>query len=400
MNSTLLFLSSTVDSVDDAALMRIAEDWSFWSRKVPASIPRNVQLPSVLSPSLGLVIQGVRRCGKSTLLQQLMAAFEVDPRQCVFINFEDPRLLGHLSFETLQRLADAFAQRRPEGELVFFLDEIQVVRGWEKWLRAQLERPSRNRFVVTGSNASLLAGEFSSALTGRHLTVELFPFDLREAQTRGRMSLESFLERGGFPEPLTRKDGDALLRQYFIDIVERDVRERVGARSGMSVRRVVQMAFEAAGSELSLRRISGATGLAVETVAGYLEGAKDAYLLFEVPFFAFSERKRAARNNKYYPIDPGLRRVVVTRTGQDRGKGLECATHLQLRRRYGDVSYWRGKGEVDFVVRDGPRILPVQVTWSGPAARHHTALEEFYESFPTAEECLFVTADSFADIFG
>ncbi|MBV1857547.1 MAG: ATP-binding protein [Nannocystaceae bacterium] len=393
-------MSSRLDAVAEFDILDVARDWSFWDREIPESTPRAVELPDELTPSVCLVVQGVRRCGKSTLLQQLIGQYELDAAHCAFVNFEDPRLVNDLSFVTLQALVDGFRQRHPDALLTFFLDEIQIVQGWEKWLRSQLDRPAQNLFVVTGSNAFLLSGELSSTLTGRHLTVELYPFDLAEVRTKRRTSLESFLQRGGFPEPLSRKQGDALLRQYFIDIVERDVRERVGARSGVSVRRVVQMAFEAAGSELSLRRISGATGLAVETVAAYLEGAQNAYLLFSVPYFAYSERKRAARNKKYYPVDPGLRRVVVTRTGEDWRKALECVTHLKLRQRYGEVFYWRGKGEVDFVVRDGDRILPFQVTWDEPAERHHKALEAFYEVFPTAEECVFVTSGTFEELFG
>ncbi len=120
-----------------------------------------------------------------------------------------------------------------------------------------------------------------------------------------------------------------------------------------------------------------------------------AYLLFSCPYFAFSERKRASRNRKYYPVDTGLRRVVVTRTGADNGKALECAVHLALRRAFGQVFYWREGGEVDFVVQAGGRIIPIQVTWDAPTERHHRAMEDFYERFPQAEETVFVTGRDF-----
>jgi predicted AAA+ superfamily ATPase len=152
----------------------------------------------------------------------------------------------------------------------------------------------------------------------------------------------------------------------------------------------VQLAFESAGSELSLRRLAGAAGIAVDTVAGYLAACEDAYLLHSVPYFAFSDRKRAARNRKYYPIDTGLRRMVVTRTGADRGKLLECAVQLELRRRGLQPSYWRGRGEVDFVVTTERGITPIQVSWEPPTDRHHRALEEFYEAFPQAQEALVI----------
>lgn len=386
-----------IDTMVDLDLLDIARTWSFWDDTVPVSIPRDVELPGSLHDSICLVIQGVRRCGKSTLLQQLIARYGLDRAHCAFLNLEDPRLLRFRSFEVFDELVARFRERhRDVDRLYFFLDEIQGIEGWERWLRSQLDRPQGNVFVITGSNATLLSGEMASALTGRHLTVELFPFELSELRRGDHgVTLEDYLKGGGFPAPTTMADGDLLLTEYFRDIVERDVRERLRARSSLAIRRVVQMAFESAGAEMSLRRIAGATGISVDTAGAYLEASEAAYLLFGCPYFAFSERRRASRNTKYYPIDTGLRRVVVSRTGDDRGKALECATYLALRRRFGEVYYWREGGEVDFVVRPEDRVVPVQVTWEAPRERHYRGLELFYEQFPYAEEAVFVTADGF-----
>jgi predicted AAA+ superfamily ATPase len=382
-------------------LLSIAETWSHWTQPIAPSVPRNVRLPAVLSDRIVLVIQGVRRCGKSTLMRQLVSRYELNPQHCVFLNFEDPRLSNSLHFDTLQALVDAFRNARPDAATrYFFLDEIQGVDGWERWLRAQLDRPRGDVFVISGSNAALLSGELGSTLTGRHLSVELYPFDFNEFSIAlPGASVAEFLHTGGFPEPLSRPDGDLLLRQYFHDIVERDIRERLGARSSRTLRQVLQMAFESAGSELSLRRIAAPAGIAVETAAAYLEAAEMAYLLHSVPFFAFSERKRGSFPRKYYPVDPGLRRVVSTPGGADLGKALECATCVALRRRYRDVSYWRGKGEVDFVVQEAGRIIPIQVTVDAAQPRHEKALDDFYEAFPQAGEALFVTLANLGELF-
>lgn len=377
-------------------ILDVSATWSYWDRPIPPSTPRTVHLPTTLRADVALVVQGVRRCGKSTLLRQLVARYGLDPERCAFLNLEDPRLARVQSWEVLEELRRAFRARHGQGPLAFFLDEVQGVEGWERWLRSQLDRAGEDVFVVTGSNATLLSGELASTLTGRHLTVELFPFDLAEARLHSPgCTLEQWLHGGGFPATVGDPDGDMLLRQYLHDIVERDIRERVGARSSRTLLQVVQMVMESAGSEISLRRIAGALGVAVETVAAYLEACEAAYLLFPVPYFAWSDRKRAARQRKYYPVDTALRRVAVTRTGAVRGKALECATHLALRRKYGQVSYWRDAGEVDFVVmRDGAPV-PVQVTWDAPEPRHGRALEAFYEAHPNAGEAIVVTAASF-----
>jgi len=381
-------------------ILEVAATWSFWERPIPGSLPRRVELPDVLSDSIALVIQGVRRCGKSTLLQQMVARYDLDKAHCAFVNFEDPRLARALRYEILDALVEQFRARHPDAQrLHFFLDEIQAVEGWERWLRSQLDRKLGHTFVITGSNASLLSGELSTALTGRHLTLELFPFSRAEfLSAGGSHDLEDYLHAGGFPEPLTMTDGDRLRRQYFDDIVERDIRERLRARSSRPIRQVAQMVFESAGSELSLRRVAAATGIATDTASKYLDACEAAYLLFSARYFAYSERKRASRNKKYYPVDPGLRRVVVSKTGQDLGKSLGCATFLALRRRYGEVFYWRGAGEVDFVVLDDGTPVPHQVTWGASEERHHRALDAFYEQFPHAAECVFVTRDTFAEM--
>ena len=385
--------------MDDAELLDIAATWSFWERPPAPSIPRDIRLPESLSQRTALVVQGVRRCGKSTLLTQLIGRYQLERKDCLLINFEDPRLASSLRFETLEQLTRAFGALRPTGTLTVLLDEIQWVDGWERWLRTRLERPDRFQFVVSGSNAHLLSGELSTVLTGRHITVELFPFDYAEyLRLEADQTVAGYLHRGGFPEPIASGAGDVLLRQYFLDILQRDVRERTGARSSLALCQIVQMVFESAGSELSLRRISAAGGLAVETVSAYLDACEQAYLLFACPWFAYSERKRAMRNRKYYPVDTALRRVAVTRAGRDLGKALECATFIELKKRYGDVFYWRATGEVDFVIQTGARPTPIQVTVGGAEERHRSALDAFYEAFPHATEPLIVTMADFPDV--
>ena len=127
-----------------------------------------------------MVIQGVRRCGKSTLLSQMPERIGLDPARCLFVNFEDPRLANQLDHRTLDRLVAAFESTVGAGEAAYFFDEIQHVDGWQAWLRTELDTSSTRRFVLTGSNAHLLSGEIGSALTGRHLRLELFPFSFGE----------------------------------------------------------------------------------------------------------------------------------------------------------------------------------------------------------------------------
>jgi len=389
-------VSSKLDTVNSAEFLQIAADWSHWEIPPARSIPRSLRLPAELRSDVALIVQGVRRSGKSTLLRQLIDRYRLDPARCLFVNFEDPRLASALGHETLTLMAESFEAGRG-SDCTYLLDEIQWVEGWQRWLRSQLDRPRGRRFVVTGSNAHLLSGELGSSLTGRHHTVELFPFDFAEfRRARPDATLDDYLFCGGFPAAATSPDRDLLLRGYFQDIVERDMRERVAARSTRPLRQLVQMLYESAGAEMSVRRAAAALGISVDTAGLYVEAAESAYLAMSCPFFAWSERKRLARNRKFYPVDPGLRRVSVMATGLDRGKQLEFATFLALRHRFREVFYWRGAGEVDFVVATDGGPAPVQVSWDGPSQRSRLAVDAFHAAHPHAAEPVFVSAESFA----
>lgn len=142
--------------MDASVIIDISSEWSFWDGKLPSSIPRRVELPAQLTDRLCLVIQGVRRCGKSTLMQQLIGHYGLDPARCAFLNLEDPRLSRALSYETLELLVAGFRRRHPDTDpLYFFLDEIQWVEGWQRWLRTQLERPRGHVFVVSALCANV-----------------------------------------------------------------------------------------------------------------------------------------------------------------------------------------------------------------------------------------------------
>jgi len=382
-------------------LKEILSEWSFWDEEPNTGISRQLTLPERLHPDLALIIQGVRRGGKSTLLRQLPKHYGFSLTNCYFCNFEDPRLLNELNHTLLTRIVKlARTEIGTEKPCYFFLDEIQNVIGWEKWVHTQLERPNQNYYILTGSNSCLLSGEFATALTGRHITLELFPFSLSEYKKLiPKNTLTNYLEAGGFPRSITYEKPYQLLQEYFNDIILRDVLKRVHSRSPDAIKQVVKMAFESCGSALSYRKIAAVTGTTVDTVKSYLEACEQAYLLFACPFFTFSEKQQIAKPKKYYPIDSGLRHSIVSTTGSDFGKSLEMLVYLRLKQTHDRVCYWNEihKGEVDFVAIQGQVITPYQVTWENPQHRHEKALKHFYELFPQANEAIYITQENAAE---
>lgn len=387
--------------LDTTLLQSILSEWSFWTQSPGSSFTRDVALPEKLHADLALIIQGVRRGGKSTLLTQLPERYGIPLTQCYFCNFEDPRLMNALSYELLDQIV-SLAESNTSASIpcYFFFDEIQNVIGWEKWLHRKLERP-HHFFVLTGSNSCLLSGEFSTTLTGRHISLELFPFSYHEYKTLFKeKTLLDYMLSGGFPRPLSYEHPTQLLQEYFNDIILRDILKRANARSADAIKQVVKMAFDTCGSELSYRKIAAITDLSVDTVKTYLETCENAYLLFSCPFFSFSEKKQLARQKKYYPIDTGLRYAISGNTQRDYGKSLEQLVFLTLKQHYGRVFYWQEihQGEVDFVVMEGDKIIPYQVTGEQSKSRHEQALEQFYKQFPHAEEARFISNQN-AEVF-
>jgi predicted AAA+ superfamily ATPase len=378
-------------------IIDIIDYYSFWSRDVPRTFPRQLQLPERLSAKYVTAVQGVRRCGKSTLLTQLIERYKLDPVRCAFINFEDPRLISERDSSLLDRIVQNFRELRGPGELYFFFDEIQNVENWESWFHGRLERNSGEVFVITGSNSRLLSRELGSALTGRHLSLELFPFSFSERSAQSQIALEDYLKQGGFPAVIDIPEAPSLLRQYFLDIAQRDIVARLGLSQPKVVSQLVKMLYEATGSEISFRKLAGALGVSADTVNEYVSHCESSYLVMSCPYFTFSEKQRIRRNSKYYSIDSGMRRAVVTKTGQDLGKDFEAMVFLELRRRFREVYYWRGRGEVDFVVVTKDGVRPVQVTLSEPLPRHEGALEEFFKEFPDALPEVFITGKTFLE---
>lgn len=360
------------------------------------SIPREVltRIPR-LQKDIVTIIQGVRRSGKSTLLSQIMMDQSLDPQACFYVNFEDPRLTDRLNPELLDSIVELANTKIPKGAHYFFFDEIQNVEQWQKWFHTKLERPQNDHFIVTGSNATLLTGKIATALTGRHITTEVFPFSYGEfREISPASSFEDYLSHGGFPRVASFEAKYQLLREYFTDIIERDVKRNLLLKSSTVIAQLVKSVYESTGSELSQRSLAIHLGIAPDTAGVYLAECEAAYAICRCPYFTFSERKRLVRNKKYYPIDVGLRNAVITKGGKDRGKELETVVFLHLKKRFRDVFYWRGHGEIDFVVHDGNRIVPIQVSWDGMKARHKEAYLEFKEEYPQSDDLISVTREN------
>lgn len=305
------------------------------------------------------VISGIRRCGKSTLMRQIMARYEAQNASIAYFNFEDVRIFG-FEVSDFAKL-DAIMHQDGKQYAAYFFDEIQNVPSWELFIRQLHDRvhdrvnDARSKIYVTGSNASLLSKELGTRLTGRHLRHELFPFSYTEflahtSQNIGATSFQDYLEKGGFPEYL-KSNSIEVLQMLVRDIVLRDVAVRYGIRSTEALMNITLFLLSNVGKEHTFNRLRNAFGIgSANTVSDFLSWLEDAYLLFFLPRFSWSAKNIAVNPRKAYGIDTGLIRANSKSFSEDFGRLLENAVYLYLRQSYESLYYFREEGECDFVV--------------------------------------------------
>jgi predicted AAA+ superfamily ATPase len=335
-----------------------------------------------------LIITGVRRSGKSSLMKLLcddiLKSGDVLESNILYLNFEDERFVP-FTLQDFEPLYEAFIElENPQGRIYLFLDEIQNISGWEKWLNRLYEFENVKIFV-TGSNASLLSSEISTALTGRNRQIVIWPFSLREFLAMKGVSINAkslykrqkkvaikrafreYLELGGFPEVL--KIGDAtLLEQYCKDIIYRDVIARHGIKNIKEIKELTLFLASNPGTIQSYKNMQKIIGVRSQnTVKNYLEALNDVYLFFSMDLFDYSLKRQIYNPSKIYCVDFALSNSISFKFSRNLGHIYENIVFLELLRRNKELYYWKSKKgkEIDFVVKEGLNITEaIQVCFS------------------------------------
>ena len=301
-----------------------------------------------VADSFATIITGIRRCGKSTLLLQLLRR---DYQDAIYLNFDDIRLSG---FETgdLVRLHREIEKR---GIKVLFFDEIQTVKGWETYIN-QLLREGYKVFI-TGSNASMLSVELGTHLTGRHLTMELFPFSYSEfirfkILNSGENSVMDYLKSGGIPEYL--KTGASIILNALVDdILMRDIAVRNNIRDVISLRQLTAYLITNIGTLVSANKLVGMFDIkSPATFLEYFSFLKDAYLFEFIPIFSHSLKVQARNPKKIYVMDLGIYTENAISISDHMGRRLENLVFSHLRRKYKHIFYYKDRGECDFITME------------------------------------------------
>ncbi|PLV56742.1 ATP-binding protein [Thermotoga sp. SG1] len=407
--------------------------WNPWGRiRRDRTIPREcIEKVKPFKDFRGVVvIKGPRRAGKSTLLYQLMEEFskETDPKSLLYVNFEDYAFSSErLTPETLETILGVYREEVYQGESsLLFLDEVQNVEDWHRWVRTVIDTGVVKTIFVTGLSSKLLSGELASLLSGRHVDFELFPFSFKEYVIAKGYSfsdkldlisrknvylflLKDYLTYGGFPEVVMSANEEEvfnkILSQYAEDIVFKDVAARYGLENLKLLKALTKFIAQNVGNRFSIRKMQRYfedifdKKSSTSTISTYISYLESVYFCFEVPKFEHSFKRTIKSPVKYYLIDTGLRNVIYPSFSPDRGRLLENAVYLKLRSMYEEIYYWEEKNEVDFVCRKGNDLMLYNVSYvsreSEIKERELRGLVEF--PYPAPERYL-ITWDLYTEL--
>lgn len=345
------------------------------------------------------VITGVRRCGKSTLLEQFqeeLLSSGTAAEQVISVNFED---IGNKHLLAYQDLYDFLLSQLQPGKMTYvFLDEIQNVPQFQKAVDSLYIKPYVDIYL-TGSNAGLLSGELATLLSGRYIEINMLPLSFAEysALIGGdrRDTWNSYFRKGGFPFAATISD-EEIWRDYMLGIYHTVLLKDIVARKGISdvavLESVTSFLFDNIGSIVSSKKI--ADSLTSEgrktssiTVENYISALMESFILYKAGRYNIKGKQHLKSLEKYYLVDLGLRRMLLGDSAADLGHVLENIVYLELIRRGYRVMIGKvGEMEIDFIAAKGGERIYYQVTASAidPAtfAREIAPLKAVKDNYP------------------
>jgi predicted AAA+ superfamily ATPase len=316
------------------------------------------------SSNLVKVITGIRRSGKSVFLYQFLK-----DRPFAYLNFDDDRL-GNIRPDDILKI---FYDMYGENFNTIFFDEIQNLPHWELFIN-RLKRSGFNVFI-TGSNAKLLSTELATHLTGRHLTMEIYPFSFREflvardveiniKTTKGRSlikhELDNFIREGGFPEVVAERENYKLyLKSLYRQILENDILTRRKIAFKKAFKEVSASLVSNPGNLVTYNRIKKQFDFKSEhTVKNYISYLHEAYLFIPISRFSFKAVEVEKSPKKIYAIDTGLINAISLKFMLNIGRLYENMVAVELKRRQSldegmEIYYYKNSQnyEVDFIIK-------------------------------------------------
>ena len=356
----------------------------YWEKGIPKQLyEREIKLS--LEKNFINDIVGPRRSGKTYLMFLTIKKLQetVDREATIYINFENRKLLPLKGsyFNSIIEFAYAEDLFKKYETIYLFLDEIQRIEGWERYVRSIYDEfKEKIKIFVSGSSANLLSKEYSKLLTGRHLTTHVLPLSFREylqfkdvmvskktptewEEAKIKKHLIDYLKTGGFPDVVLGKDKETILSQLFMDIVSRDVLSRAGIRKENILEEFSYYLSNNVSNLLSFNNMkkyftNRGIKISVPTLLNYFWHLKNAFLFFDSLIYSYKVKDQMQYPRKIYCVDSGIANLAGFKTSENFGRLYENIVAIELLRNGFDLFYWkaRNQDEVDFVIKKGTKV--------------------------------------------
>jgi uncharacterized protein len=351
----------------------------FQKRRYRDIVQRDIHYPLDIPLDRAVVLSGPRRSGKTYLMylgiKELLARKE-DKNSILYVNFEDSRLVGAVS-QDLNTLLEVFFEIYPDRneKTWVFLDEIQVIPDWERFVRTLVDMENVNVFV-TGSSSRLMSKEIATSMRGRSLTYNVYPFSFAEVLKAGKLEyeeylssaqmgeiiqkLEDYVRYGGFPETVRyREEWDRILSEILDVTIFRDIVERYDVKNIKMLKLFLNAIFNS--KEFSIHKFynflkSQGHKVSKNTLYTYFGYFEDSFIVFPLKRFSYSYKNIESSISKIYLVDNGL---LSLQGIQDYGRLIENIVFIELKRRSkGDLFYYKSTSgrEIDFIIKEGKKV--------------------------------------------
>jgi len=347
-------------------LKEVLQDQQILFDKIDNLVEREVSLNDCMKGNEIIIITGIRRCGKSSLLKIISKKLN---KKFVYINFDDIRFTDFKveNFEDIEEIISEI--RGIKTEVIYLLDEVQNVLSWERWVNNLYAK--NIKVFVTGSNSSLLSSEISTFLTGRNKVIKLYPFSFKEFLLFKKIKIDyqttderriisqafnEYFEKGGFPLVIINDDL-SLSKQYFEDILNKDIIKRYGIKKVKELKDLILYLFSNVSKTYSystLKQISSIKSLSM--INNYIEHLKNVFVASTINKFDYSIKKQRVSSSKFYVLDNSFLKTVAFNFSENTGKRLENLVFIELVRREVEVYYHLKKNECDFIIKEGLNI--------------------------------------------
>ncbi len=383
--------------MNEDEILNILVDWNTWGNFKEELIERQAyfaRIEPLISRKTAVTLYGIRRCGKSSLaylcIERLTGENKISVKDSLFLNFEDPRL-ANIGVDELFKILDTYVKHLNPLDPIIILDEVQNVKDWEKFVRYLLEA-KKLRVFVTGSSSKLLGQEISDALSGRHVSIEVFPLSFREFLffkgitsanpvdlVKNKIEISRFFEEyalyGGFPEVVSSQSQQRkkeLLGMYYSDIMIKDITRRFKIKEIDKLENLAFQLLSNISTMQSFNRLKGKLNLSLNSVERFVKYFEIAGMFIFLKKFSFSSAEQIRSMRKVYISDIGFYSIKGFKFIPNKGKIYENITAIELNRRSQlnkncEIFYWQNPQnyEVDFVVKEDIKAKQlIQVCWN------------------------------------